>query len=258
MFYSKLVSKKNFTTEDADVIEKNYFMFVFRQHNNYNKQPINPYFFLIMMFRQFSTPIFISVAMLMLASCASVKEQITTEPANWLAEQQTRQQIKSWEIRGRLGVQTEDNGGTLDIIWKQVEQDFSIHLIAPLGAGNYLVQGDADQAEIRFPDGRKETVDKIDHVFSSILEVDLPVNAVKDWIRGLPAKTLSVDNISWNEQGLLNTVEQSGWNVEMKKYTGNKILLPHVIYLSRDDNTELDIRLVLRQWLIDDKSTSSK
>ena len=82
-------------------------------------------------------------------------------------------------------------------------------------------------------------------------EINLPVNAVKDWIRGLPAKTLSVENISWNEQGLLNTVKQSGWNVEMKKYTGNKILLPHVIYLNREDSDELDIRLVLRQWLID-------
>ena len=194
----------------------------------------------------------------MLASCATVKEQVTTEPAGWMAEQQKRQQIKSWEIRGRLGVQTENDGGTLDIIWKQSELDFSIRLIAPLAAGNYLVQGNGDSAEIRFPDGQIETVNNIDDVFSSILEVNLPANAVKDWIRGLPAKTLSVENISWNDQGLLNTIKQSGWNVEMKKYTGKKILLPHVIYLSRDDDIELDIRLVLRQWLIDSELTTDK
>jgi len=194
----------------------------------------------------------------MLASCATVKELVTTEPAGWVAEQQKRQQIKSWEIRGRLGVQTENDGGTLDIIWKQSEQDFSIRLIAPLAAGNYLVQGNGDSAEIRFPDGQIETVNNIDDVFSSILEVNLPANAVKDWIRGLPAKTLTVENISWNDQGLLNTIKQSGWNVEMKKYTGTRILLPHVIYLSRDDNTELDIRLVLRQWLIDSELTTDK
>jgi len=194
----------------------------------------------------------------MLASCATVKEQVTTEPAGWMAEQQKRQQIKSWEIRGRLGVQTENDGGTLDIIWKQSELDFSIRLIAPLAAGNYLVQGNGDSAEIRFPDGQIETVNNINDVFSSILEVNLPANAVKDWIRGLPAKTLSVENISWNDQGLLNTIKQSGWNVEMKKYTGKKILLPHVIYLSRDDDIELDIRLVLRQWLIDSELTTDK
>ena len=189
---------------------------------------------------------------LVLASCATVKEQTTIkEPAGWPAAQQQRQQIKNWEIRGRLGVQTENDGGTLDIIWKQAEQDFSIRLIAPFGAGNYLVQGDNSFAEIRYPDGQIEIVNNIDDVFSSILKVNLPVNAVKDWVRGLPTKTLSLDAISWNEKGLLHTLKQSGWNVEMKKYAGKKILLPHAIYLTRDDNAELDIRLVFRQWLID-------
>jgi len=120
------------------------------------------------------------------------------------------------------------------------------------------VQGDSDSAQIRYPDGRKETVDNIDEVFSSMLDVNLPVSAVKDWVRGLPAKTLAVTDISWNEQGLLNTVKQSGWKVEMKKYTGNKILLPHALYLSRDDDSELDIRLLLRQWLIDSELTTVK
>jgi outer membrane lipoprotein LolB len=180
-----------------------------------------------------------------------VQEQIATEPAAWVAEQQIREQIKAWEIRGRLGVQTESNGGTLDIIWKQSDDDYSIRLIAPLGAGTYLIQGDSGFAEIRFPDGEKKIVNNVNDVFTSTLEVDLPVNALKDWIRGLPAKTLSVDDINWNEQGLLNKIKQSGWNIEMKKYSGKKILLPHAIYLSHDDNIELDIRLLLRQWLVD-------
>ncbi len=197
----------------------------------------------------------ISIALLVLSSCVTVNQHITSkQPADWTAEQQSRQQIKNWEIRGRLGIQTENDGGTLDIIWKQSGQNFSIRLIAPFGAGNYLVQGDNSRAEIRYPDGSLKVVNNIDDVFSSILEVNLPISAVKNWVRGLPAETLAVENIRWNEQGLLVTVNQSGWNVEIKKYTGKKILLPHVIYLSRDDNAELDIRLVLRQWLVDDLS----
>ena len=203
------------------------------------------------MSQNFTSRLVMCLLCLIIASCATVKEQITTEPAGWVAEQQIRQQIKAWEIRGRLGVQTESTGGTLDIIWKQSDEDYSIRLIAPLGAGTYLVQGDSSFAEIRFPDGEKKTVNNVNDVFTSTLEVDLPANALKDWVRGLPAKTLSVDDINWNEQGLLNNIKQSGWNIEMKKYAGKKILLPHAIYLSRDDNAELDIRLLLRQWLID-------
>ncbi len=203
------------------------------------------------MFRNFTSRLAVCLLCLIVASCATVKEQTTIEPAGWVAEQQIRQQIKAWEIRGSLGVQTESNGGTLDIIWKQSDDDYSIRLMAPLGAGTYLVQGDSGFAEIRFPNGEKKIVNNVNDVFTSTLEVDLPVNALKDWIRGLPAKTLSVDDINWNEQGLLNKIKQSGWNIEMKKYSGKKILLPHAIYLSRDDNIELDIRLLLRQWLVD-------
>ena len=209
------------------------------------------------MVRHFLFYLVINFASLMLVSCATVKEQVIekeqviTEPAGWVAEQHKRQQIENWEIRGRLGVQTESNGGSLDIIWKQSDKDFSIRLIAPLGAGSYLIQGDSYFAEVSFPDGHKEIISSIDDVFSSALEIDLPANAVKDWIRGIPAKSLSIENISWNDQGLLDKIKQSGWNVEMKKYTCNKILLHHVFYLSRDVNAELDVRLVLRQWLID-------
>jgi len=207
--------------------------------------------------RHFLYYLVINFVCLILVSCATVKEQaiekeqVITEPAGWIAEQHKRQQIKIWEIRGRLGVQTETNGGSLDIIWKQSDEDFSIRLIAPLGAGSHLIQGYGHFAEISFPDGQKKIVNNIDDVFSSVLEIELPVNAVKDWVRGLPAKSLSIENISWNDQGLLDRIKQSGWNVEMKKYMGNTILLPHVIYLNRDNNAELDVRLVLRQWLVD-------
>lgn len=205
-----------------------------------------------MMIRRLSLFLATGSVLLMLVSCATVKEQTTMkEPVGWQAAQRQRQQIKNWEIRGRLGIQTENDGGTLDIIWQQAEQDFTIRLIAPFGAGNYLVQSDNGVTEIRYPDGQVQIVNNIDDVFSNILKVNLPVNAVKDWVRGLPTKTLSLDAISWNEKGLLHRLKQSGWNVEMKKYAGKKILLPHAIYLSRDDNEELDIRLVLRQWMID-------
>ena len=203
------------------------------------------------MLRHFSFYLTIGLTSLLLASCAAIQEQVKTEPAGWAAEQQKRQQIKNWEIRGRLGVQTEKTGGSMDLIWKQAAQDYSIHLIAPLGAGNYHIQGNDTFAEIRFPDGQKEIVYDIEDIFSTALEIDLPVKAVKDWIRGLPAGSMPVDDIRWNGQGLLHTIKQNGWNVELKKYTGSTLLLPHVIYLSRDDNVDLDIRLVLRQWMVD-------
>lgn len=210
------------------------------------------------MYKSFTTTNLVVVLIcLIIASCATVKPPITTaekiqlEPVNWLLEQKKRQQIDNWEVRGRLGVQTKTTGGSMDIIWKNAGQDYSIRLIAPLGAGSYHIQGSSEFAKIRFPDGRIDRVSNLDHVFSSIFDIELPISAVKDWMQGLPSEALTVEKISWNEQGLLDNIQQSGWNVEMNRYTGGKVLMPHAIYLSHDDDSELAVRLILRRWLID-------
>jgi len=207
--------------------------------------------------RHITFPLAISLACFMLVSCATFTEQAeekkpaASQPAGWAAEKAKREQISYWEIRGRLGVQSEKTGGTMDIIWKQAADDYTIRLIAPLGAGSYMIQGGKDFAEIRYPNGDKQVVEDVDAVFASVLEVDLPASAVKDWVRGLPAAELAVKSIEWNDKGLINRVKQSGWNVEMTRYSGTRILLPHSIFVSRKDNDDLDVRLILRQWLVD-------
>jgi len=203
------------------------------------------------MFRYISFHLVIGLTCLMLASCAAIKEKTTTEPIAWPEHQQQRQKIKVWEIRGRLGVQTQTTGGSVDIIWKQSDQDYSIRLILPLSVGSYLIQGNDRYAEIRYPNGRKKIVSNIDNVFTSMLGRTLPVNAIRDWVRGLPARSLSVEKMEWDEQGLLSSIDQSGWSVEMADYSGNDLLLPHTLYIRRSDDDELDIRLLLRQWLVD-------
>ena len=200
------------------------------------------------------------IVSMMSVSCSSIQQQpvdeeplkkVSNVPEGWQQQQSQRLKIENWEIRGRIGVQTKTNGGSMDIIWKQAQQSYSIRLIAPLGAGSYHVQGEQGFAEVRHPDGRREVIDNVDKVFASTLDVELPTSAIKDWIRGLPTASLTQEKISWNEYGLPDKLKQSGWNVHLTKYTGKDLLLPHAIYLSRDDDVDLDIRLVLRQWLVD-------
>lgn len=197
------------------------------------------------------------LASLLIASCTTVYQPVVEDdeldkvPANWQHEQEMRKNISQWEVRGRLGIQNEYNGGSLDIIWKQAGGDFTMRLIAPLGSGTYLIQGDKSFAEIRFPNGENKTINSIDEVFASTLNVALPASALIDWVRGLPANALSLEKIKWNQQGLMKYVEQSGWNVEISKYTGDEIAMPHALYVTHNDNSELDIRLVFRQWLLD-------
>ncbi len=173
------------------------------------------------------------------------------QPAGWLAAKKQRMAIKSWELRGRLGVQAENKSGTLDLTWQQDGDEYVIRLLAPMGQGTYLISGNEYSAILRLPNGKKRIISNPDTLFRDSLGVNLPLSALRDWVRGIPASSLPVDKIRWNKKGLLRQIDQNGWHVEMSNYLGSKVLLPYKIYLSRDDKPDLSIRLALRQWMID-------
>lgn len=202
----------------------------------------------------------LGVSLLLLASACTqleVKQEAPAavakpvQPAGWQAAKKQRMAIRSWELRGRLGVQTENNSGTLDLTWQQDGDEYVIRLLAPMGQGTYLITGNEYSAILRLPSGKKRIISNPDALFHDSLGVDLPLSALRDWVRGVPAASLPVDEIRWNKKGLLRQINQNGWHVEMSNYLGSKVLLPYKIYLSRDDKPDLSIRLALRQWMID-------
>ena len=185
-----------------------------------------------------------------LASCASISEQVLDRPEDWEARLQQHQQIEDWTIRARLGVQSETDGGSFDVFWQQVADAYEIRLIAPMGQGAVLINGDSNGVKISLADGRTEYSNDADELFSSMTGLSLPVNGLQDWLRGMPVQGEEIQYISWNEPGQLYKLEQSGWQVEMSRYKAvADYELPHAFYLEREDQPELSVRLLVREWL---------
>jgi outer membrane lipoprotein LolB len=185
-----------------------------------------------------------------LASCASISEQVLDRPEDWEARLQQHQQIEDWTIRARLGVQSETDGGSFDVFWQQVADAYEIRLIAPMGQGAVLINGDSNGVKISLADGRTEYSNDADELFSSMTGLSLPVNGLQDWLRGMPIQGEEIQYISWNEPGQLYKLEQSGWQVEMSRYKAvADYELPHAFYLEREDQPELSVRLLVREWL---------
>jgi outer membrane biogenesis lipoprotein LolB len=66
----------------------------------------------------------------------------------------------------------------------------------------------------------------------------------------MPIQGEEIQYISWNEPGQLYKLEQSGWRVEMGRYKAvADYELPHAFYLEREDQPELSVRLLVREWL---------
>ena len=183
-------------------------------------------------------------------SCSYLPKTTSQIPDNWSQTVAQRQQILSWKLSGRLAMQTENNGGSLDLFWSQQDDIYKIRLIAAMGQGAILIKGNAHGVTLRTNEG-EAYAENADELLASNLGVSLPISGLHDWLRGVPVSSRPAQKQLWNEQGQLYKLVQDGWNIEMSDYKKvGKHILPHAFYLDRDDQPELGIRLVIRQWTL--------
>lgn len=185
-----------------------------------------------------------------LAACSHVREHQTNFPANWDENLQQKSAVHSWYVQGRLGVQTEESGGSLDVFWNQQYDNYQIRLIAPLGKGAYFISGGEHEVSLTDARGEEYISHDPDDLFAKSLGVRLPLTSLQQWLKGLPDKADT--NLQWDDQGSLSRLEQDGWKVELARYSKVGMqMLPHAFYLTRDDQPELMVRLLLRSWQLD-------
>lgn len=188
---------------------------------------------------------------LVLIACSHLREQAAETPAGWDARQAKYRQIDSWYVQGRLGVQTEHQGGSLDLFWNQQGDRYQIRLVAPMGQGAFFITGDSHAVTLRNAQGEIRTSDSADALFSESLGISLPFKNLQYWLRGLSAETDK--DLKWDEQGNLYLLDHRGWRVEMARYSQQAgFSLPHAFYLSRADRPELSVRLLLGTWKLSD------
>ncbi|MDA3869733.1 MAG: lipoprotein insertase outer membrane protein LolB [Gammaproteobacteria bacterium] len=191
------------------------------------------------------------VALVLLQSGCSYRPETTRQiPEHWPQTVAQKQQLTAWKLTGRLGIQTENEGGSLDLFWNQQGGHYKVRLIAALGQGTILIQGGAGGVMLKTAEG-EVYADSADELLASSLGVPVPILGLRAWLRGIPTEDLPVRKQSWNDQGQLHRLVQGGWNIEMSEYKKVETqTLPHAFYLSREDRPELAIRLLIRQWTL--------
>lgn len=193
---------------------------------------------------------------LALASCGSLPVTRTTEPDDWAQTRASLSELKRWHVVARLAIQTETQGGSLDMFWSQADQQFTIKLIAPLGQGAMQLKGNADWVVAKLADG-SQLQGKPDELMRQYFEVSLPVDALGYWLRGMTMPAHEVNSPVWNGDKHLHTFIQHGWRVEMLQYRPvDGYQLPHRFYLepinasegSADGSGQTSVRVIISRW----------
>lgn len=164
---------------------------------------------------------------------------------DWLDHVKKLTLLKEWQIKGKIGVRTKDDGGSAYVDWTQSHDSFHIILNGPLGQGTTIVSGNPSGARLEQSDGTY-IAESPDQLVQEHTGWEIPINDLLYWIKGLPAPT-GEPQYTHNAMGTLATLEQDGWNLEFDQYIVSMgTLLPQRIRIRKG---ELRVIVVVKDWL---------
>lgn len=160
--------------------------------------------------------------------------------------------IQHWELRGRLAIRADEQGGQATLTWRRDAIRHSMRLGGPLGRG--MLQLTQDETGARLQDAEQ----RIDHAASAEELLfrhtgwRLPVENMNYWVRGLPVPGLAADR-TLDDVGQLKVLHQQGWEVQYQEYVlvdGRN--LPSRLRLTNPRKTAgqpaMEVRLVIERW----------
>lgn len=207
----------------------------------------------------FLRPLALCASLLLLGACATrtaretplldrqaieAAERAQADRAIWLEAQ------RQWSFEGRVAINNAGKGGNGKIEWQQDGQGYVVSLIAPVTRQSWRLIGDTHSGAGRL-EGLQGGPREGEDAEALLLEAtgwDIPVNALGQWVRGLPAPGFSLQGRSYSAQGQLQRVEQARWRIEYPLWfpaEGPQPTLPRRIEAKRD---KASVRLIVDRW----------
>lgn len=183
---------------------------------------------------------------LVLAGCATQPPVSETARLAAFASRQARiSQLSRWSLDGRAAIRTARDGGSVTVHWRQLNERYRIDLIAPFGTGSVRLTGDAEHVRLQSSRGESAVARSARDLLNRYLGYDLPVAALRYWLRGILAPG-AVEMRRLDRRGRLALLAQQGWRVEFHDYARfSDIVLPTALKLSRE---QVEVKLVIRNW----------
>lgn len=191
------------------------------------------------------TPAIIVIMILFLTSCASVAPPAPDTRTPWISRARSLNDLQTWAVSGKLAIITPTEADTVSIQWKQQVKNYTINLLAPLGAGSMTLNGDSTHLTLTTPDGVTHEATSPEALLEANGGPHLPVSNLRYWVRGLPAPQ-QPDHTTFDPYGRLTTLSQAGWQIEYLSYTrAYNLDLPSRITLTAPG---YKIKVVIHEW----------
>ena len=198
---------------------------------------------------------FLLSAALLLSGCASFFQTshyppLTEEQQSTLQlRRQALTPIEAWSFQGRLSLTTEKEAWTGKLRWQQSAKEFRIHFDSPTGQGALqLMSNPQFGVEMRVAEGGVYYAGDATTLLYDHTGWKLPVSALRLWLLGLPEGTSEISQLRFDEQGLIQNLDQYQWHVRYLSYQAvDTYSLPRKIALQND---QISIKMLIDRWSI--------
>lgn len=125
--------------------------------------------------------------------------------------------FEQWGLVGRLSLDDGEQGGSGKLLWEVWPGGSDMDFHGAMGRGAWQLRVRDNGATLKASDGSVQTAPGVEPLVQAQLGWPVPVNDLEWWVRGLQAPG-AVDVAEFDDNGLLLSLQQSGWNVEFKRY----------------------------------------
>lgn len=200
-------------------------------------------------FRQYRWVLTTTSLMLLLNGCVQMpqKSSAPNPPKRNAAHFDKIKQISTFDLQGRIGLQTKDKGFSGKLDWQHNADQDTINLFSPFGG--QVAQIIKTPLSVTLTDSKGKTIaaDNMQMLMKNNLGWTLPITSLEDWALGREKQTgdVAIDQ-TWDAQGRLLSLKQDGWAIQYKSYKQvSDYDLPSKLTLRKEG---LYLKLLINTW----------
>ena len=187
------------------------------------------------------------LALLVLAGCATTRQSVDLPVLDsWETRNDVLTNVRDWEFKGRIAVKAGDDGFNGKFNWIQQDEAFNATVGGPLGIGTVLIEGDERSVILTDKDGVRTVLKDTEQELRWRYGWTIPVGSLRYWALGIPDPDVPAAATELDENGRLVRLEQSGWIVEITRYSeGGGQQMPRILAATNPDTR---VRMVIDRW----------
>ncbi len=187
---------------------------------------------------------------LFLSACATIAPPtstttVTTPKYTWAERQTSLKRIHQWQINGKIAVQTAQDSGSASFNWTQINRQYELSIMGPLGSGSIKLTGQPGAVLLITADGKSYTAKSAEQLLAERWGFNLPLSSLTYWIRGLPVPDMTYSK-QLDTENRLSELTQQGWQIQFLNYTTvGKNDLPNKLAIT---SPVLKTKLIIYSW----------